>query len=123
MSAKKRHKRQAKPSTKRGGKRSGAGRPKTRPDPVHADRAFAGRLIEALVLPAKKGELAEIADWRDLWLAADLRIRLDTRKFWYDKRDGKAIHTVNHLHDKPIEMNVTVSLAEAIQKARKRVAE
>jgi hypothetical protein len=50
----------------------------------------------------------------------DLRIQLDARTRLDDKAYGRAVHTVNHLHDKPIEMNVTVTLSEAIQKARKR---
>lgn len=43
-------------------------------------------------------------------------------RYLEDRAYGRPVDTVNHLHDKPIEMNVTVSLAEAIQKARKRVA-
>lgn len=43
---------------------------------------------------------------------------------YLDDRDlGRPVDTVNHLHDKPLEVNMTVSLAEAIQKARKRAAE
>lgn len=42
-----------------------------------------------------------------------------------EKRDGKAMHTVNHLHDKPIEHNHTIELGErmrlAMEKAEKRV--
>src|SRR6266496_1099933 len=42
-----------------------------------------------------------------------------------DRKLGKAVQTVNHVHDKPIEMNVTHSLSErfrlAIEKAEKRV--
>lgn len=33
---------------------------------------------------------------------------------------GNPTDTVNHLHDKPIDLNVTFSLAERIQKARQR---
>ena len=40
-----------------------------------------------------------------------------------EKRDGTAVRNLNHMHDKPIEMNVTLSLAEAIQKARKRASQ
>lgn len=43
-------------------------------------------------------------------------------RYLEDRAFGRPVDTVNHLHDKPIEMNVTVSLAESIQKARKRVA-
>lgn len=60
--------------------------------------------------------------WRGLWNAQDLRIQLETRKYWYDKRDGKAVHTVNHLHDKPIEVSHTFSLADVIRDARERAA-
>ena len=44
---------------------------------------------------------------------------------WYDKRDGKAVHTVNHLHDKPLEMTVMHTISErmklALEKAEARV--
>lgn len=43
-------------------------------------------------------------------------------KYLENRSLGNCVDTVNHIHDKPIEMNVTVSLAEAIQKARKRAA-
>lgn len=43
-------------------------------------------------------------------------------KYLENRAYGNCMDTVNHIHDKPIEMNVTVSLSEAIQKARKRVA-
>lgn len=110
----------------RGGKRQGAGRKAyPRPEAVKADRTFAARLIEAMGREEKPSDTGEIKAWRDLWFAADLRVRLDTRKYWYDKRDGKAVHTVNHLHDKPLELNVTHTLSErmkiALEKAEARV--
>jgi hypothetical protein len=79
-----------------GGKRAGAGR---KPNLVNAtldgrssaDREAAARLIEALNQPAEKNESYEVAGWRLLWEAQDLRVRLDTRKYLYDKRDGKAM--------------------------------
>lgn len=40
-----------------------------------------------------------------------------------EKRDGKAMHNVNHLHDKPIEVNHTFKLAEEMREARLRVLE
>jgi len=53
---------------------------------------------------------------------ADLRQALQ----YLDDRDlGKPIDTVNHLHDKPIDLNMTLSLGEgmkvAMQKAEERV--
>ena len=45
----------------------------------------------------------------------------DTNRHWtVEMAQGKAVHHVNHMHDKPIEHNVTISIAETIQKARKR---
>lgn len=106
----------------KGGKREGAGRKAKPKEPSVVDKGMAAKLIAALHQDPKIGEPLEIQGWRILWYAQDLRVRLDTRKYLYDKRDGKAVHTVNHLHDKPIEMNVTLSLAETIQKARKRLS-
>lgn len=41
-------------------------------------------------------------------------------RYLEDRAYGRPVDTVNHLHDKPIEMNLTVTLSEEIQKARKR---
>lgn len=112
--------------SQRGGKRPGAGRkPKPKVEsPV--DRAAAARLLEALNCASKSSESEEIKGWRKLWNHTDPRIRLDSRKYLYDKRDGKPVQTVNHLHDKPIEMNITHTISErmriAMEKAEKRVS-
>jgi hypothetical protein len=56
---------------------------------------------------------------------AGVRESLDLRKWLYDKRDGKSVQTVNHVHDKPLEMTVTHTLTErfriAMEKAELRV--
>jgi hypothetical protein len=41
-------------------------------------------------------------------------------RYLEDRAYGRPVDTVNHVHDKPLEVNMTVSLAETIQKARKR---
>lgn len=104
----------------RGGARPGAGAKRKERPPAVSDKNAASRLIDALNSVPSELDPPEVAGWRGLWDSLNTAIRLDVRKYLYDKRDGKAVHTVNHLHDKPIEMNVTVSLSEAIQKARKR---
>jgi hypothetical protein len=64
-----------------GGARTGAGRkPK-------AQRS-AAKLIEALNRPAGENEPDEVRNWRLLWEAQDLQIRLDARIYLYNKRDG-----------------------------------
>lgn len=110
----------------RGGARPGAGR-KPKPKLPKVDtKNRAIELLEALNRPAKPSDSYEIQAWRVLTEANDLRIRLDARTRLDDKAFGKAVHTVNHLHDKPIEMNVTHSLSErfriAMEKAEKRVS-
>lgn len=106
---------------KRGGARPGAGRKAKPRTPEVADKSAAARILEGLNKPKSLDEPYEITKFRDIE-AAGARESLDLRKWLYDKRDGKPVQTVNHLHDKPIEMNVNVSLSEAVQKARKRVS-
>lgn len=47
---------------------------------------------------------------------------LEHRTWWglTEKRDGKAQHTVNHLHDKPLEHNITLNLGERMKLAMER---
>lgn len=106
--------------SKRGGARPGAGRKAKPKTPDVADKSAAAKLIDALNKPASPDEPYEIKKFRAIDDAGAQESK-DLRKWLYDKRDGKPVQTVNHLHDKPIEMNVNVSLAEAVQKARKRV--
>lgn len=65
----------------------------------------------------------ELQGWAPLWFSP--RTSLEARKYLHDKSEGKAIQTVNHLHDKPLELNVTHSLSERfkieMQKADQRV--
>jgi hypothetical protein len=39
-----------------------------------------------------------------------------------DRAHGRPMDTVNHLHNKPLEMNVTFSISDRIKRARERVA-
>lgn len=41
-------------------------------------------------------------------------------RYLEDRAYGRPVDTVNHLHDKPIEMNVNVSIAEVVRKVRER---
>lgn len=107
-----------------GGKRAGAGRKKVTPESHGAPAKNEATQIIAS-LGKSLGHPADCNCWKCLWKRDAERgdqVGLHARKYLWDRRDGKPVDTVNHLHDKPIEMNVTVSLSEAIQKARKRVA-
>lgn len=79
-----------------GGRRTGAGRPKGLVLPKVADKEAAGRLLEALNRERKSDDTYEVKQWRELAEAKDLRIRLDCRKYLYDKRDGKATQPIDH---------------------------
>ena len=41
-------------------------------------------------------------------------------RYLEDRAYGRPVDTVNHLHDKPIEMNVNLSMAELIRDVRQR---
>lgn len=45
---------------------------------------------------------------------------VNTLRYLEDRAWGRPVDTVNHLHDKPIEMNVNVSIAEIVRKVRER---
>ena len=100
----------------RGGKREGAGR-KKQERPVDGNDA---RKIKARIKAEEKWvRLCEIATEKaeETGNTADLRNALE----YLDNRDlGTCVDTVNHLHDKPIEMNVNVSIAEIVRKVRER---
>lgn len=117
---------------KKGGARANSGR-KKREAPVELidGRTVTGKDHAQLLIDQlnadynpKKPETIEVAGWRRLWDSLDKRIALETRRYLYDKAKGKAVVTVNHLHDKPIEHNHTVNLSErfriAMQKAEER---
>lgn len=65
----------------------------------------------------------EVQGWARLWFEPD--DALNTRKYLYDKASGKAMQTVNHLHDKPVEHTHTLTISErfriALQKGEARV--
>ena len=50
----------------------------------------------------------EICGWWEGLDATDKRLRIDTRKYLTDRRDGKAIQPVTHEDTKPREINVRI---------------
>jgi hypothetical protein len=66
----------------------------------------AARMIIALNQKKSPRDSIEVKGWRELWEASDLRIRLDTRKFLYDKRDGKAVQPIEGASDAPSEIHI-----------------
>jgi hypothetical protein len=102
-----------------GGARPGAGRKKQeRPLDGNVARKIKAK-IRAEEKWARVAELAYVKAIETGHTGDIVRILI-----YLDNRDlGNTVDTVNHLHDQPLEVNMTVSLAETIQKARKRAAE
>lgn len=96
----------------KGGKRPGAGRKALpRADKV-VGMQFAAELIAKLNVKksSKHPDSVEVAGWRELWEARDLRIRLDVRKYLYDKRDGKATQPVDHGVSGVVEVHLNTNV-------------
>jgi hypothetical protein len=106
----------------RGGARKGAGRKVKPAKPESVTKQLATEVLALTARPIHIADcLCEMCRWWAVLTAPDARLRFDALKYLTDRRDGKAVQTVNHLHDKPIEMNIHHSLADEIQKARQRV--
>jgi hypothetical protein len=128
----------------RGGKREGAGRRKQE-RPTNA--SVAGKVLakaraeqlwlsvielecNRLGIDVKSGVLLEkvktddkgnVIDGPDYQGKFSIIPLINVLRYLEDRAYGRPVDTVNHVHDKPLEVNMTVSLAETIQKARKRV--
>jgi hypothetical protein len=127
---------------KRGGSRQGAGRKKAeRPtDTSVAARVLAKAKAEETwlaLIDLEKKRLGLIPGGRDV--GSKIGSKIDSGdyqgkfsiipltnllRYLEDRAYGKPVDTVNHIHDKPIEMNVTHELGErmrvAMEKAAKR---
>jgi hypothetical protein len=91
----------------RGGKRAGAGR-KPKPNiAMVADKDTAARVL-ALPADEKTGWPGEEKRWLELLNATDERLRFDVQKYLTDRRDGKPVQALQHVTDKPVNVNVTI---------------
>ena len=130
---------EVKPKSKRGGSRKHppdckcghcpkVGRRKLKPEVVIGDKNFATRVLARIGKPGWRDyiDIAKVESDEDFALHLLVSTAgYDQFNKLLDRKLGKPVQTVNHLHDKPIEMNVTHSLSErfrlAIEKAEKRV--
>jgi hypothetical protein len=136
------------PAKKKGGARPGAGRKKLERPPVPEldGRSSVGRVIAQRVLDQVKAEdiyrsmvqleverlglnappIPEkaIAGPYTRWHGNVSIIPLtNLLRYLDDRAYGRPMDTVNHLHDKPLEMNVNVSMSEIVREVRTRKAE
>lgn len=106
----------------RGGKRPNSG-PKRKLIPqsdvpqVPASKTESQLLLEALDRPAQANDSYKVQQWRQLTEAQDLTVRERSRWKLFEHAHNRAMSTVNHLHDKPIEMNINLTLGERMKKA------
>jgi hypothetical protein len=120
-----------------GGKRQGAGRKKSeRPTNANvAIRVLAQAKSEQLWLTIIDLERRRLGINKDGTLSQAEKGAIDgpdyqgkfsiiplttVLRYLEDRAYGRPVDTVNHLHDKPIEMNVKVSIAEVVRKVRER---
>ncbi len=100
----------------RGGKRAGAGRKKAE---RNTDANVAVKVLKKQQAESLWNELVEndLAILRTTKKSGPLR---DTLRYLEDRAFGRPVDNVNHVHDKPIEMNVNLSIAEIVRKVRER---
>lgn len=112
-----------------GGKRTGAGRHKRDCSCEKCKEKRGSRPIDGGLARRIKAKIKAEEKWLRIIVVETQLMEMQGKTeplkrslIYLDARDlGNPADTVNHVHDKPLELNVTMSLAEAIQKARKRV--
>lgn len=117
------------PAKKKGGARPGAGRKKNQAEAgiADGDKNFATRVLARIGKPGWQ----DFIDAKKIQSDEDYALHLLAGTAGYDqfnklldRKFGKAVQTINHLHDKPIEHTVTHTLSErfriAMEKAEKR---
>ena len=110
----------------RGGRRAGSGRRRNQAEQA-PNKSLATEILASLGKEPAEGHKpkggADCKCERCLWKRDAEQPGTEgqwARKYLWDRRDGKPVQTVNHLHDQPNEMHHTVSFFEVIEKARKR---
>ena len=132
---------------KRGGARKGAGRKKQAPPPAALDgrsaeaRGIAHRVLQRarseelwylliqrectrLGIEIEDGKLVTpengTIDSGDFQGSFSILPLFNVLKYLECRDQGNPVDTVNHVHDKPFEMNVNVSMAEIVREVRQR---
>jgi hypothetical protein len=104
------------------------GRPARERTPAAVDKGVAAEIL-ALPEDADRRKLRpEVSAWHEHIWDRNAASRLtdkayDSRKYLTDKRDGKPVQNLNHIHKEPQEINVNLSISEIVRKVRQRKAE
>jgi hypothetical protein len=75
------------------------------------------------LIPSAKSEAGSKVDSGDYQGKFSIIPLTNLLRYLEDRAYGRPMDTVNHLHDKPIEMNVNVSMSEIVREVRTRKAE
>lgn len=59
----------------------------------------------------------EVQGWARIWFGPQ---GFECRRYLYDKAGHKAVQIINHVHDKPIDVNLNVSIAAIVRGVRER---
>ncbi len=93
------------------------------PEPRVADFAATGDYRQARKWwEASKACQCEDCLWRRDCLQPGPAGR-EARRYLWDRRDGHSVRNINHIHDKPIDLNVNLSMAEIVRAVRHRKQE
>jgi hypothetical protein len=90
------------------------------------DKNFATRVLARIGKPGWRDfvDITKVQDDEDYALHLLLTVSgYDQFNKLLDRKLGKPVQTVNHLHDKPIQHEVTLSMAEIVRKVRQRKQE
>ncbi len=68
-------------------------------------------------------ELAKRCQCEDCLWRRDAQSDRGAREYLWNRRDGHSVRNINHIHDKPIDLNVNVSMADVIRDIRTRKQE
>lgn len=112
---------------KHGGARKGAGRKKVEAaHPSQPNKARARKILDSLgdpnyscscvkLINDSNAGTCEICLWRE-----HCKNDRGALEYLWNRDEGRPVQNVNHLHDKPIEHNVTVTISEIVRKIRER---
>ena len=107
----------------RGGARPNSG-PKAKPKaPGVKDKDFAAKVMARIGKPGWRiTNIDDVHSDEDyaIFLVSDPRSGGTYFEAYREKRDGMAVRNLNHMHDKPIQHEVTVTISETVRKIRER---
>lgn len=102
------------------------GRKKLKAEVADGDKNFATRVLARIGKPGWRDyvDVTKVQCDEDYALHLLLTVSgYDQFNKLLDRKLGKPVQTVNHLHDKPIQHEVTISMAEIVRKVRQRKQE